>query len=46
MSYITHSQWWADHWAKLGCDVVEITEATKDNGPEGPPHASLSDHSG
>jgi hypothetical protein len=22
----THSLWWAEHWAKLGCEVVEVTE--------------------
>jgi hypothetical protein len=37
MSYITHSQWWADYWAKLGCEVVEITEATSQQ-PTAQPH--------
>jgi hypothetical protein len=22
----THSEWWAEHWRSLGCEVVEITE--------------------
>jgi hypothetical protein len=22
----THSEWWAEHWASLGCNVIEVTK--------------------
>ena len=30
-SDVTHDPWWAEHWAKLGCEVTEITETQPDD---------------
>lgn len=30
-SDVTHDPWWAEHWRKLGCEVVEVPNAPEES---------------